>query len=302
VKIKCLEVIENMKIWFNGQLVEQEDAKLSIYDHGVLYGDGVFEGIRAYGGRIFQCEAHLDRLISSGRELRLDIPYSKAELTDAMYACMEANGQSDIYIRLVVTRGDGGLGLDPFKCPKANVFIVSDKIELCSPDLYTEGMSVIISKTIRTSASMLPPKVKSLNYLNNIIAKIEGIDAGVQEVLMCNSQGNLTEGSAENIFIVQDGGIVTPPEDAGILLGITRGVIMHLARNMGIPVSERNITTQQLLDSDECFLTGTAAEVIPIVSVDDKTIGNGKPGPISQKLISSFREFVKTGEDVPYEG
>jgi len=291
-----------MKIWFNGQLVEQQDANLSIYDHGVLYGDGVFEGIRAYGGRIFQCDAHLDRLISSGREIRLEIPYSKAELTDAMYSCMEANGQSDIYIRLVVTRGDGGLGLNPFKCSKANVFIVADTIELYSPDLYTKGMPVIISKTVRTSASMLPPKVKSLNYLNNIVAKIEGLDAGVQEVLMCNCQGNLAEGSGDNIFIVQDGEIVTPPGDAGILLGITRGVIMHLSRNLGIPVAERNITTQQLFDADECFLTGTAAEVIPIVRVDDKTIGNGNPGPISLKLINAFGEFVKTSEDVPYEG
>lgn len=291
-----------MKIWFNGQLVEQADAKLSIYDHGVLYGDGVFEGIRAYGGKIFQCEAHLDRLISSGREIRLEIPYSRAELIDAMYACMKANGQSDIYIRLVVTRGDGGLGLNPFKCSKANVFIVADTIELCSPDLYTKGMSVIVSKTIRTSASMLPPKVKSLNYLNNIIAKIEGLDAGVQEVLMCNSQGNLTEGSAENIFIVEGGAIVTPPEEAGILLGITRGVIMHLARNLEISVTERNITTQQLFAADECFLTGTAAEVIPIVRVDDKTIGGGRPGPTSLKLINAFREFVRTGEDVPYVG
>jgi len=192
--------------------------------------------------------------------------------------------------------------LNPFKCSKANVFIVADTIELYSPDLYTKGMPVIISKTVRTSASMLPPKVKSLNYLNNIVAKIEGLDAGVQEVLMCNCQGNLAEGSGDNIFIVQDGEIVTPPGDAGILLGITRGVIMHLSRNLGIPVAERNITTQQLFDADECFLTGTAAEVIPIVRVDDKTIGNGNPGPISLKLINAFGEFVKTSEDVPYEG
>ena len=291
-----------MKIWFNGQLVEQHRAKLSIYDHGVLYGDGVFEGIRAYGGRIFQCDAHLERLISSGREIWLEIPYTKAELTDAMYACMEANGQSDIYIRLIVTRGDGTLGLNPFKCLKPNVIIVADTIELYPPELYTEGMPVIISKIVRTAATMLSPKVKSLNYLNNIIAKIEGIDAGVQEVLMLNSEGNLAEGSGDNIFTVEDGGIITPPEAAGILLGITRGVIMHLARNLGIPVAERNITTPQLFGADECFLTGTAAEVIPIVRVDGKTIGNGKPGPISQKLISTFREFVKTGEDVSYEG
>ena len=291
-----------MKIWFNGQLVEKQDAKLSIYDHGTLYGDGVFEGIRIYGDKIFQCDAHLDRLISSGREIRMEIPYSKAELTDAMYACMKANSQSDIYIRLVVTRGDGTLGLNPFKCSKPNVLIVADTIELYPPELYTKGMPVIISKTVRTSATMLSPKVKSLNYLNNIIAKIEGIDAGVKEVLMLNSEGNLAEGSGDNIFTVEDCGIITPPESAGILLGITRGVIMHLARNLGIPVAERNITTPQLFGADECFLTGTAAEVIPIVRVDGKTIGNGKPGPISQKLISTFREFVKTGEDVSYEG
>ncbi|MCK5114911.1 MAG: branched-chain-amino-acid transaminase [Phycisphaerae bacterium] len=291
-----------MKIWFNGQLVEQQDAKLSIYDHGALYGDGVFEGIRAYGGKIFQCDAHLDRLMTSAREIRLEVPYSKAELTDAMYDCMGANGQTDIYIRLVVTRGDGGLGLNPFKCSKPNVFIVADNIELYDPELYTNGMPVIICKTVRTSATMLSPKVKSLNYLNNIAAKIEGLDAGVQEVLMLNSEGNLAEGSGDNIFIVQDGQIVTPPESAGILMGITRGVIMHLARKMDIPVSQRDITPQQLFDADECFLTGTAAEVIPIVSVDGKPIANAKPGKISLELVNAFREFVTIGEEVPYDG
>jgi branched-chain amino acid aminotransferase len=285
-----------MKVWLNGELVEEEAAKLTVLDHGTLYGDGVFEGIRVYGGRLFKCQAHVDRLFDSAKYIRLAIPYTKQELTDAMKETVAANGVADGYIRLVVTRGPGTLGLSPFKCPAPNAFIIADQIALYPKEMYEEGMAVIVAKTVRTSPRMLAPVVKNLNYLNNILAKIEAIDAGVAEAIMLNEHGNIAECTGDNLFIVAGGKALTPPPEAGILVGITRGVVIDLARRLGIPVAERDVNVDALYAADECFLTGTAAEVISVTSVDGGTIGDGRPGPVTQKLLSAFRQYIASGQ------
>lgn len=288
-----------MKVWVNNELVDKQDAKLSVFDHGTLYGDGVFEGIRIYDGAIFECDAHMERLFQSAAKIRLTIPYTKEQLVDAMYLTLRANGLQNGYIRLVATRGEGTLGLGPDRCPRANVFVIADTIQLYPPSLYEEGMPVIIAKTLRTSPRMVDPSVKSLNYLNNILAKIEGLDAGVAEVIMLNDQGNVAEASGDNVFIVKDGALFTPPPNAGILLGITRGVVLKLAAGLGIHVGEKNFTPVELYAADECFLTGTAAEIIPVTRIDAKVIGSGKSGPISRKLIAAFHEFIRTRQAQP---
>ena len=289
-----------MKVWLNGILIEKDEAKLTVFDHGTLYGDGVFEGIRAYGGRIFQCAAHIERLFRSAEAIRLKIPYSKDELTDAMYECMQANGISDGYIRPVITRGVGTLGLNPFRCPQPNTFIIADQLALYPEEMYANGMPIIIAKTVRTAATMLRPQVKSLNYLNNILARIEAVDAGVPEALMLNEKGNICEATGDNVFIVKDGQVMTPPPEAGILMGITRGVVMHLARRLGLPMTEANFTPEELHAADECFLTGTAAEIIAVTGVNDRPIGDGKAGGVTGKLQEAFHEFVLTDEQLPY--
>ncbi|MBS3733944.1 MAG: branched-chain-amino-acid transaminase [Phycisphaerae bacterium] len=286
-----------MKVWFNGQLVDADDARVGVWDHGLLYGDGVFEGIRVYNGRVFQCQAHVDRLYDSARHLRLAIPYTKQELTDAMVETLAANGiDAGGYIRLVVTRGAGTLGLHPFKCAEPNTFIIADQIALYPDEMYRDGMAVIIAKTVRRSGRVIPSVVKSLNYLNNILAKIEAIDAGVAEAIMLNEAGTVAECTGDNLFIVSDGAVTTPPPGASILVGITRGVVMDLARRAGIPLAEADITVEQLYAADECFLTGTAAEVIAVTKVDGHTIGGGKPGPVTQKLLSAFRDYIASGD------
>jgi branched-chain amino acid aminotransferase len=285
-----------MKVWLDGTLVEKEDAKLSVFDHGTLYGDGVFEGIRAYGGKVFQLQAHVDRLFESAKAIRLAIPYTKQEIAEAMVTTLQANDLVDAYIRLVVTRGAGTLGLSPFKCPTPSVYIIADQIVLYPDEMYANGMAVIIAKTTRTSPHMLNPSVKSLNYLNNILAKIEAIDAGVAEAIMLNDQGNVAECTGDNLFIVSDGAVVTPPEGAGILVGITRSVVFSLAKELGVPVLERTVTVQELYDADECFLTGTAAEVISVTKIDGHAIGSGVPGPITGKLLDAFRKLIASGE------
>ncbi len=285
-----------MKVWLNGKLVDKRAAKVGVWDHGLLYGDGVFEGIRAYGGRVFHCQAHIDRLFDSAKVIRLAIPYTKQELAEAIYETMQANDKGDAYIRLVVTRGDGNLGLNPFQCPTPNVFIIVDSIALYTADMYREGMAVIVAKTVRTSATMLEPSVKSLNYLNNIMAKIEAIDAGVAEAIMLNDKGNVAECTGDNIFIVTDGAVITSPPEAGILIGITRGVVIRLAEQCSLPVREQAIRPEDIYAADECFLTGTAAEVIPVTSVDGRPIGEGKPGPVSQKLFNAFRQYIASGD------
>jgi len=287
-----------MKVWLNGKLVEKSSAKLTVFDHGVLYGDGVFEGIRCYGGKVFQCQAHIDRLYASAKYIRLAIPYTKQELTDAIYETLRANRIVDGYIRLVVTRGPGDLGLNPFKCTPPCVFIIADQVALYPDEMYESGLAVIIAKTIRTSPRMVNPAVKSLNYLNNILAKIEAIDAGVAEAIMLNEQGNVAECTGDNIFIVSAGEIVTPPGSAGLLMGITRGVVIHLAAKEGIALLERDVTPEQLYQADECFLTGTAAEVIAVTRVDGRIIGDGKVGPITRKLLAAFRQFIQSQENL----
>ena len=282
-----------MKIWMDGQLVDESQAKVSVFDHGVLYGDGVFEGIRIYNGKVFQCKAHIDRLFESAEKLRLPIPYSKAELVDAMYACIEANSLTDSgYIRLVVTRGAGTLGLHPFKCPNAGVFIIADQIQLYPAELYETGMAVIIAKRLRIRPDMLDPSVKGLNYLNNILAKMEAIDVGLLEAVMLNHEGYISECTGDNIFIIVDGKLMTPPPSAGILLGVTRNVAMMLAKAVGIEVIERNITPEELKAADEIFLTGTAAEIMAVTKVDETVIGDGKAGPVTSQLLQAFRDFI----------
>ena len=285
-----------MKVWINGELVEKEDAKLTVFDHGTLYGDGVFEGIRVYGGKVFQCQAHVDRLYRSAGKIRLKIPYTKHELVDAMYKTLEANGLTDAYIRLVVTRGEGTLGLGPNRCPAPNVFLIAGQIELYPQEMYDRGMAVIIAKTVRTSARMLDPAIKSLNYLNNIQAKIEAIEAAVGEAIMLNEAGAVCECTGDNIFLVKAGQVSTPPPEAGILLGITRGVVIRLAERLGIPLREETVTPEAVYAAEECFLTGTAAEVISVTKVDDRVIGDGMPGPITTRLLGAFREFIRSDE------
>ena len=282
-----------MKIWLDGKLVDREDAKISVYDHGLLYGDGVFEGIRLYHGRIFECQAHIDRLFESARQIRLTIPYTKQELADAMGETIRANNRTDGYIRLVVTRGVGNLGVSPFTCPRPSVFIIADEIAMYPREMYEQGMAVIIASTVRTAARMVSPAVKSLNYLNNVLAKIEAVDAGVGEAIMLNEDGNVAECTGDNIFIVTDGTLVTPPPEAGILLGITRAVVLRLAEQMGIPAVEQNLKPAELYAAHECFLTGTAAEVIPVTKINDKTIGQGKVGEITRRIHKAFHELVR---------
>ena len=282
-----------MKTWLNGEIVGKSKAVLPVDDHGTLYGDGVFEGIRAYNGKIFQCQAHVDRLFESARYIRLPIEYTKQELVDAMYQTLEENGAKDSYIRMVVTRGPGKLGINPFLCPMPNTFIVVDTIELYPEEMYRDGMAVIIAKTSRTSANMLSPAAKTLNYLNNITAKIEAIEAGVAEAIMLNQDGNVAECTGDNIFMIKDSVVITPPKSAGILMGITRGAILGLADKLDIEKSERDFTPPELYQADECFLTGTAAEVIGVTKVNDRNIGDGTVGPITKKLTAAFHELVR---------
>jgi len=285
-----------MKVWLNGTLVDKEDATLTVFDHGTLYGDGVFEGIRIYGGKVFELRAHVERLFESARQIRLAVPYTKQELGEAMYETLRANRIGDGYIRLVVTRGSGTLGLSPFKCPDPSVFIIADQIAMYPDEMYANGMAVILAKTIRTSARMLKPSIKSLNYLNNILAKIEAIDAGVAEAIMLNAQGNVAECTGENLFIVKDGRVITPPLDAGILGGITRGVVLRLAGELSPAPIEQDVTVEALYDADACFLPGAAAEVISVTKVDGRSIGDGTPGPITQKLLGAFRQYIATSD------
>ncbi len=281
------------KIWLDGSLRSKEEAAISVYDHGLLYGDGVFEGIRAYSGRIFKCDAHLHRLFDSARAIRLVIPYSAAELKSAMEQTVKANNFSDCYIRLVVTRGVGNLGLNPEKCPKPSVFVIADTIELYPPEMYEKGMAIITSSIIRNHPNALSPRVKSLNYLNNILAKIEAVDAGVPEALMLNHIGNVAECTADNVFIVQEGAVYTPPASDGALEGITRSVIIALAERMAIACGERTLQRHDLYIADECFLTGTGAEVIPVTKLDGRPIGSGTPGPVTNRLKDAFHRYIR---------
>ncbi len=284
-----------LKIYINGQILPQEEAKISVFDHGLLYGDGVFEGIRSYNGKIFTLEQHLDRLYDSATAIALKIPITKAEMADAMKKTMEANNLTDSYIRLVVTRGVGKLGLDPNKCATPQVIIIADTIELYSKTLYEKGLDIVTVTTIRNHFSALDPKIKSLNYLNNILAKLESIQAGAGEALMLNKDGYVAECAGDNIFILKNNVLLTPPASAGILIGITRNVVMELAVKMGVEVKEVLMTRYDLYIADECFLTGTAAEIIPVVKIDGRTIGTGKPGKITLDLLKRYQELTRKG-------
>lgn len=281
-----------LKIWINGGLVDEKDAKISVFDHGLLYGDGVFEGIRVYDSKIFEFEAHLKRLYESAKVIRLDIGMSKKDLAKATEETVKANNIVDGYIRLVVTRGKGNLGLNPFTCEKAGIIIIADSIQLYPQELYEKGLRVICGCTIRNHPLSIPPQVKSLNYLNNILAKIEAIDAGVPEVIMFNHEGYVAEASGDNVFVVKNSVLCTPPIQAGSLEGVTRNVVMSLAAGEKIEVVQKNLTRFDLYVADEMFLTGTAAEVIPVVEIDGRKIADGKPGPVTQMLRKKFFEYA----------
>jgi len=281
------------KVWLNGRLVSRDEAKISVFDHAVLYGDGVFEGIRSYGGRLFRLEEHVRRLFDSANGIRLAIPLTPEEMGKAITETLEANGLKDAYIRVVVTRGVGTLGLDPNRCKDSAVFIIVDKITLYPPELYENGLEVITAATMRNHPNAVNPRIKSLNYLNNILAKIEAIDAGTLEAVMLNHQGFVAECTGDNVFIVRDGRLFTPPIAAGILKGITRDEIIAIATELGIEVREENLTRYDLYVADECFLTGTAAEVVPVVRIDKRTIGSGKPGPVSRRLAEAFHRRTR---------
>lgn len=286
------------RIFMNGRLVPEEEARVSVFDHGYLYGDGVFEGIRAYNGRVFRLVEHIDRLFESAHSIMLPIPYDRSGMVDAVVETVRANNLRDAYIRVVVSRGAGDLGLDPRKCKASQVVIIADKIVLYPDELYANGLTVITVATRRNIAGALDPKIKSLNYLNNILVKIEANQAGVMEALMLTGDGYVTEGSGDNIFIFRKGTLITPPPYLGILEGITRAVVIGLARAEGIPVLEAPFTRHDVYVADECFLTGTAAEVIPVIEVDARIVGTGKPGPATRRLMELFHSLTGT-EGVP---
>ena len=283
-----------MKIYLDGQFYDKENAKISVFDHGLLYGDGVFEGIRFYHGRVFRLEEHIARLFDSAKAICLKIPQDKAAVTAAVLETIRQNALQDGYVRLVVTRGPGDLGLNPALCPKATVFIIASKITLYPDEMYRNGLTVATCATRRIPHGALSPMVKSLNYLNNVLAKIEAQQSGAGEGLMLNEQGYVAECTGDNVFIVKNGALFTPPISSGALAGITREVVFEIAAELGIAISEPEMTRYDIYTADECFLTGTAAEIIPAVRLDSREIGDGKPGPVTGRLIARFRQLTET--------
>jgi branched-chain amino acid aminotransferase len=281
------------KVYINGKLYDKADAKISVYDHGLLYGDGVFEGIRVYDGKVFRLKEHVDRLFESARAIKLEIPLSREQMTRAIQDTVAANEKRNGYIRPIITRGAGTLGLDPRKTSDPQVIIIVDDIALYPPELYESGLEIATVATIRNHPAALNPRIKSLNYLNNIMAKIEGIQQGCLESLMLNHKGEIAECSGDNIFLAKAGVLYTPPIDAGILKGITRDVVLELARDAKLRVEETALTRHDVFVADECFLTGTAAEIIPVVKCDGRVIGNGKPGPITRQLHEAFHRVTR---------
>ena len=288
-----------MKIFIDGTFRDESEAKISVFDHGLLYGDGVFEGIRAYHGRVFKLKEHIDRLFFSAKAILLDLPMSHEALMQATVESCRINGLTDGYIRLVVTRGVGTLGLNPNRCKNPSVIIIADKIQVYPKELYDRGMDIVTVPTVRNLHSAVNPAIKSLNYLNNILAKIEANNAGVEEAVMLNSEGYVAEGTADNIFVVRKGALYTPPLSAGALYGITRQTVIELAEAAGWKVTEPNLTRYDLFNADECFLTGTGAELIPVVKIDGRVIGTGQPGPITRQLVENYHALTKTvGEPI----
>lgn len=283
-----------MKVYINGKFYDKKDAKISVFDHGLLYGDGVFEGIRSYNRLVFKLKEHMDRLYESSHSIMLEVPLNKKDMTQAVLATLKINQLKDAYIRLIVTRGEGDLGLDPRKCKgNASVIIITDKIALYSDNLYKNGLSLITVPTIRNIPEALNPQIKSLNYLNNILAKIEAINSGCEEAIMLDHLGYIAECTGDNIFIVKRGQLYTPPQCMGTLRGITRDTVLEIARKDKILVHEHVLTRHELYISDECFLTGTAAEIVAVTKVDGRIIGSGKPGTITLRLMRKFKELTK---------
>lgn len=291
-----------MKIYIDGKYYSEPNAKVSVFDHGLLYGDGVFEGIRAYHGRVFKLQEHIERLYYSAKAIMLTIPMSPAEMVQAVVATCRANKIRDGYVRLVVTRGKGTLGLDPDRCKRPSVIIIADTIQLYPPEFYARGMEIITVPTVRNLHSAVNPAIKSLNYLNNILAKIEANTGGCEEAIMLNAEGYVAECTGDNVFIVKGSQLLTPPLSAGALYGITRGVVMELAAAHGLEVREPNLTRYDLFNADECFLTGTGAEVVPIVKIDGRIIGNGKPGSTTQKLVRKYHALTEVSGEPIYPG
>lgn len=279
-------------IFLNGEFVSKKDAVVSVYDHGFLYGDGVFEGVRVYEGNVFRLQEHIDRLYDSAKSIMLSVPYSKQEMSGLVVETLRRNELLNAYIRVVVSRGVGNLGLDPSSCARPQVIVIAEELALFPKELYKTGIDIVSVATRRTRADVLSPKVKSLNYLNNILVRIEANLAGVSEALMLNDQGYVAEGSADNVFIVKNGEILTPPGYVGALEGITRNAIMEIAHELGFPMREQVFTRHDVYVADEVFLTGTAVEVIAVVKVDGRVIGDGKPGDCTNRLLEEFRKTV----------
>src|SRR6267378_1946630 len=291
--------VKEAKIYIDGKFYSEANAKISVFDHGLLYGDGIFEGIRFYNGRVFRLEEHLHRLWDSARSICLEIPMTMRNMTEAVLETIRQNHLRDGYIRLLVTRGIGNLGLNPTQCKSPSVIIIAATIALYHEDFYRKGLTIVTCATRRSSPAALNPAVKSLNYLNNVMARVEANLAGADEALMLNDAGNVAECTADNVFIVKDGQIFTPPISAGALRGITRSVAFEIAAELGIKVTETDITRHDVFIADECFLTGTAAEIIPVIKVDGRLIGNGKPGPITARMIARFRQLTReTGRPI----
>lgn len=287
-----------MKVYIDGQFYDEADAKISVFDHGLLYGDGVFEGIRMYHNRVFKLREHIERLCWSAKAIMLNMPLTPEELIAATVESCRQNNLRDGYIRLVVTRGKGTLGLDPRKCPKASVIIIATTIQLYPEKTYQEGLAIATVPTTRNLVNAVNPAIKSLNYLNNVLARIEANNAGVEEAIMLNSDGFVAECTADNVFVVQKGRLLTPPLSAGALYGITRNTVLDCARELGIPAGEPNLSRYDLYIADEMFVTGTAAEIVPVIKVDGRVVGTGKPGPLTAKLLAAFREKTKTDGEV----
>jgi len=281
-----------MKVYLDGRFVDEADARVSVFDHGLLYGDGVFEGIRLYGGNVFRLDEHLERFEYSAKAILLDMPLTRAQWSDVICETCRVNGLKDGYIRAVVTRGPGDLGLAPWLCSKPSYFVIASKISLYPAEYYEKGLAIVTVPTRRIGPASLPPTIKSLNYLNNILGKIEAKQFGALEAIMLNDQGYVAEATADNVFIVHKGEIITPTTFQGALKGVTRSTIMDIAKDLGIPERESNLTRYDLWCADECFLTGSGAEVIPVVKLDGRTIGTGKPGPVTRRILAEFRKRV----------
>lgn len=290
-----------MKVYINGKYRDEAEACISVFDHGLLYGDGIFEGIRAYNGRIFKLKEHIDRLFCSAKAILLNIPMSHAELMQAVVQTCRQNDVRDGYIRLVVTRGVGTLGLNPNRCKDPSVIIIAGKIQLYPLELYENGMEIITVPTVRNLHSALNPAIKSLNYLNNILAKIEANNSGCEEAIMLNAEGFVAECTGDNVFIVKENHLLTPPLTAGALYGITRRVVLEMATELGLQASETNLSRYDLFNADECFLTGTGAELVPVVRIDGRTVGTGKPGKMTHRLVQQYRALTKMSGEPIYD-